>query len=125
MGRVISFRKAKTQSLCAPVHAGDIVSVVTGADKFGVMKILAVDDNGVHARLYVQRFAERPLLANINELTVAAFDPNNENILSLCHLPLTHDHFALWEPDVITSQPVTDDELGAYYKWLNTSGCYF
>jgi hypothetical protein len=54
--------------------AGDIVSVVTEDGRFGVLKILVVDEGGVHARLYAQRFDERPKFADLGELSTAPSD---------------------------------------------------
>jgi len=125
MARVVLFRKGGLRSQRMPFIAGDIVSVATDDGKFGVMKILAVDDAGIHTRLYVQRFAERPRLADISELSTAPFGPENGNPLSIGHLPLTHDGFAIWQPEVITNRLVREEELMGYRMWQKAQGGYF
>ena len=69
--------------------AGDVVTVTCDDGLFGVMKVLAVDGHGVHARLYVQRFDRRPITAGLGELSTAPFGPDYDNPLSIGHMPLT------------------------------------
>jgi hypothetical protein len=78
--------------------AGDVVTVTCDDGLFGVMKVLAVDGHGVHARLYVQRFDRRPITAGLGELSTAPFGPDYDNPLSIGHMPLTYEAFAGWQP---------------------------
>jgi hypothetical protein len=89
------------------------------------MKIIAVDAGGVHARLYAQRFTNRPGLADIHNLSIIPFGSQQGNSLSLGHLPLTRRYFSLWQPIFITSQPITDEDVQGYRTWLNSGGGYF
>lgn len=123
MGRVLSFRKSQIPEIA--FSAGDIASVATGDGKYGVMKIIAVDAVGVHARLYAQRFANRPGSADIHDLSVVPFGSQQGHDLSLGHLPLTRRYFSLWQPLFIINQPLTDEDLQGYRKWLNSGDGYF
>lgn len=101
--------------------SGDLVSVITDDGLFGVAKILAADDGGVHARLYVQRFERRPQVGDLGELSTAPFDPEHDNPFSIGHIPLSHHSFGGWEPEIITrgTEPsgLSDDSCA----WLQHS----
>ncbi len=107
--------------------AGDLVSVVDDDGRFAVMKVLAVDKQGAHARLYVQRFATRPTANEIaeTELQTAPFGPDHPNPFSIGHLPLSHASFADWHPQLICSSEVAEDELEGYRMWEEAKGGYF
>jgi hypothetical protein len=105
---------------------GDLVSVITDAGRFAVMKVLAADAGGVHVRLYVQRFDRRPGPAGLGELSTAPFGPGHDHPFSIGHLPLSHASFATWQPELITRGPaVTEEELDGYRMWQDANGGYF
>jgi hypothetical protein len=105
---------------------GDLVSVMTDDGRFGVMKVLAVDERGVHARLYVQRFARRPGPADLGELSMAPFGPGHDNPFSIGHMPLSCSSFAAWQPELISrGSVVAEDELEGYHMWQEAKGGYF
>jgi len=105
--------------------AGDVVTVTCDDGLFGVMKVLAVDGHGVHARLYVQRFDRRPITAGLGELSTAPFGPDYDNPLSIGHMPLTYEAFAGWQPSPLYREPVLDEELEGYRMWQEADGGYF
>ena len=105
---------------------GDLVSVVTDDERFGVVKVLAVDRGGVHARLYVQRFEARPGAEEVGELSTAPFGPEYENPFSIGHMPLSHQTFAAWQPVLIRpGASVDEDELDGYRMWQDAEAGYF
>jgi hypothetical protein len=87
--------------------------------------VLAVDAGGVHGRLYVQRFAARPSMADAGELEVAPFGPEHDAPFSIGHMPLSHRAFASFQPQVMGEQPVTEEELDGWHMWRDASGGYF
>ena len=104
-------------------HAGDLVSVVTSDGPFAVAKILAVDDVGVHIRLYAERFHQRPGAASVLQRSLG---PNTDGRpFSAGHLPLTSESFARWGPSFIISEPVGHDELEGLRIWEEHRGGYF
>lgn len=105
MAREIS-RNSKTRT---SLIAGDVVSVQAEDGKFAVMKILVTDEAGVCGRLYAQLFTERPRVVNIHGLEIAPF--------GTIHFAITHDRFALCQPEVITHRQVTEKELRDYPFW--------
>jgi hypothetical protein len=93
-------KSAKTRARLIP---GDIVSVQADSIKFAVIKVLAIDEEGVYGLLYPQLFMERPRIVNVHALQTSRAGP--------IHFALTHDLFALCRPEIITHKQVTDDEL--------------
>ena len=87
------------------------------------MKILAVDRTGIHVRLYVERFRNRPTQSEIPELTLAPFGP--EYAFSIGHIPLCYASFAAWNPRFICTRSVDENELDGYRMWVDAPGGYF
>jgi hypothetical protein len=105
---------------------GDLVSVVTDDGSFGVIKVLATDEGGVHARLYVQRFDRRPLPDELGELSTAPFGPEHGNPFSIGHMPLSHTSFGGWQPELIVrGTGVAEEELEGYRMWQEAEAGYF
>jgi hypothetical protein len=118
-------RGARTRS-SAIFGSGDLVSVVTDDGRFGVIKILVADEGGVHARLYVQRFDQRPGPTDLDELSTAPFGPEHGNPFSIGHMPLSHASFAGWQPAIIVrGSTVLEQELEGYRMWQDAEAGYF
>jgi len=91
-----------------------------------VAKILAADERGVHARLYVQRYDHRPAKEELSELSTAPFGPGHDNPFSIGHMPLSHGSFAGWDPRLISrDSPVEEEELEGYRMWQEAEAGYF
>jgi hypothetical protein len=119
-------RRAKKPAPPGAFTSGDLVSVVTNDGGFGVIKVLAVDEGGVHARLYMQRFYRRPRAGDLGKLSTAPFGPAHANPFSIGHMPLSHSSFIGWQPEVITrGSAVEEEELEGYRMWQEAEGGYF
>ena len=104
--------------------AGDLWSVLTEDGGYGVMKVLAVDRLGVHARLYAQRFKERPRAVDRTRLTTEPFKPG-EIPFSMEHVPLSNASFLGWQPEFLARGHVEEDELEGFQMWQEAQGGYF
>jgi hypothetical protein len=99
-------------------------------DTFQVIKVLAVDEFGVHVRMYGNSFAHRPttvapaLLDTSPFLSLAPEDAGQEWPLSVGHLPLLASTFAGMQAVYITRDDVTPDELEDYLDWRQAGGGY-
>ena len=97
---------------------------------FQVMKVLAVDDFGVHVCLYSNAFEHRPttvapdLLDTSPFISLAPEDAGCEWPLSVGHLPLQAATFVGMRPVYITRQDVTPDELEEYQDWQHHDNGY-
>lgn len=106
--------------------AGNMLSVLTEDGELGVAKALAVDEHGVHVRLYAQRFPSRPSGQDLRSLTIEPFIGARKGMpLSIGHLPLSHASFSKWEPEIIGDMQVAESELEDYRLWQGSQGGYF
>jgi|ERR1051326_6874874 hypothetical protein len=99
--------------------AGDIYSVDTGEEKFRVVKVLVVEPPYIHVRMYQNRFDKRPSKIDTKELTIG--DQNSEGGPGVGSIPLPLDNFKEWEPELITNEKVTEEELQGYKVWKENS----
>ena len=102
---------------CTPpaYKAGDIYSIDDGAEKFSVVKVLAVDNEMIHIRIYKQKFSSRPSSVDPKILTLGT--PSDSDGFGIGHIPLDKNAFKEWEPELIMNIPVTEDELEGYKMW--------
>ena len=85
---------------------GGVYACDSGAGDVAVVKVLVVQDGAVHARMYKDRFATRPVMIDLNTLTVASG-----------HVPLSLEGFASWHPVLLAREPVNEAELVGYRLW--------
>jgi hypothetical protein len=102
-----------------------MLSVLTEDGQFGAMKVLAIDDEGIHVRLYVQRFKDRPQASDLHDLSTKSVLSEHGNPFSFGHMPFSHSSFSSWEPQAVGSAPVTEEELKGYRMWQQANGSYF
>ena len=89
------------------------------------LKILKVDQGGVHIRGYSNYFPTRPSQIDEKSLYLAGTDYKPPDILGLGHLPLSKETFASWKPVFIQLSTVTPEELDGYEEWKKGNGGYF
>jgi hypothetical protein len=109
------------------LRAGDYVTVAgdTGPD-FAVVKILATDDEGVHIRLYQQRFDTRPVEVDPGSLSLGPVIPSEGVPLSVHHAPFSYATFARWGAVLLArGHTVGEHELIGYRSWQEAEGGYF
>ena len=88
------------------IKPGGIYSCKSGDGDFSIVKVLVVEDGGVHARLHKNRYKERPTKIDPKDLQLA-----------IGHVPLSEAGFWNWEPVLLLEQPVTEEELVGYRLW--------
>ena len=101
---------------------GGIYSTSDGAE-FGIVKILAIDEDAVSIRIYRERFSNRPSSVNPDTLSLGRID--DPQGFGIGHLPLAPRDFALWFPVHLATRPVTEDELDGYRYWKESGGGTF
>jgi hypothetical protein len=101
---------------------GEIYSV-QNKHGYGIVKILAVDPDIVHIRLYKNTFPERPNRIDPSTLSLGKItDPNG---FGIGHLPISQSEFSSWDPVLIAQSKVTPDELEGYEEWKKDHGGVF
>jgi hypothetical protein len=106
----------------APVP-GALYSVNDGEGHFGVAKVLAVDEAGVHIRLYKNKFGVRPSQVDVSALDLGSIhDPEG---FGMGHMPLSYAAFLAWEPAFLFGCGLDEEELEGYRYWQEAQGGYF
>jgi hypothetical protein len=103
-------------------QAGGLYSTREENGQFSVVKILVLEPEAVHVRIYKQTFSARPTSVDPASLTLGAYDKEG---FSIGHLPLSRRTFALSDPVFISQQSVSDNELEGYRMWKESSGKTF
>ena len=81
------------------------------------MKVLVVDDEAVHIRVYKERFEHRPSAVDPDRLTLGSIDDTDG--FGVGHLPLAREEFMRWEPELLGTAEVDDEELEGYRMWAD------
>jgi hypothetical protein len=68
-------------------RVGGLYSTADGKGQFSVVKILVLEPNAVHVRIYKQRFSTRPTSIDPASLTLGQLD--DKEGFSIGHLPLS------------------------------------
>ena len=125
LGRILIFVSLFTfLSGCArkePVEGGIYYTRSERGD-FTVLKVLKVDDRGVHVRLYSNRFPEPPTHIDESTLYIAGLDRRPDEELGMGHLPLLKQSFAGWRAKFIQKSKVSEEELDGYRIWQEGGG---
>ena len=94
-----------------------------GEGFYRVAKVLVIDKDGVHIRLYKNKWKERPQIIDTNVLSLGSVI--DKDGFGMGHLPLSKRSFAAWKPMVIGQEEVKKDELDGYDMWKEGGGGYF
>jgi hypothetical protein len=106
-----------------PIEAGSLYTVDDGEGWFRFAKILVVDDQAIHIRLYKQRFKTRPTTVDPATLDLGTVkDPDG---FGMGHLPLSRKAFDAWDPVFLQRGIVEPDELEGYKEWKDAGGGLF
>jgi len=113
---------ASTRNAPSELFEGAYYSIADG-ERFSIAKVLKLEPDKVHVRIYQQHFAERPSSIDPNLLTLGAvLDRDN---LGIGHLPLRLDTFMGHKPMFLTYVEVQPNELNGYNLWKETNGSVF
>ncbi|CAF0959257.1 unnamed protein product [Adineta ricciae] len=96
---------------------GDICTVENGDGKFSVVKILVMNDEKVHVRLYDHTYDQRPVDIKSSMLTTSSIAEEN-NDFGVGHLLISQEGFDNWKPIAVKREEVTQDDLSGYFVWL-------
>ena len=104
---------------------GGLYSTRNDSGSYSVLKILKLDPQGVHVRIYSNQFADHPSKLDESKLYMAGVDRKPNESLGMGHAPISRRSFASWGARFITIAPVRQDELEGYEMWKEASGGYF
>lgn len=92
---------------------------------YSVLKILKLDERGVHVRLYSNQFSTPPSAVDEEKLYMVGTDRKPNEGLGIGHLPVSKKSFEDWHATFIQQSTVKDEELEGYNMWLEGKGGYF
>lgn len=92
---------------------------------FSVLKILKLDDGGVHVRLYSNHFVAPPTKIDESTLCMAGMNRKPGEQMGMGHAPISKRSFAGWKAVYIQQSSVKKEELEGYAMWLEAKGGYF
>lgn len=104
---------------------GAIYSMPAEKGGYAIIKILKLDDHGVHVRLYSNNFSERPRRVDESSLYLAGIDRKLGETLGMGHAPISRKSFETWKAEFVQESNVSDEELEGYNMWKEAEGGYF
>ena len=107
------------------IKEGALYTITHENGEYGIVKILKVDDGGVHIRLYSNTWKERPIAINESELFMVGVNRKPNEELGIGHLPLLKKSFRGWDPRYLQKAKVDNSEFDGYNMWKDANGGYF
>jgi hypothetical protein len=104
-------------------RVGGLYSTADRKGQYGVVKVLVLEPDAVHIRVYKQTFPTRPAFVDPTSLTLGKLD--DKDGFSIGHLPLSRTSFAAWKPVFLSQQSVSESELEGYKIWKEANGGVF
>jgi hypothetical protein len=93
--------------------------------RFVPLKVLKVDERGVHVRVYSNVFRAPPKTIDESTLYMAGVDRRDDEPLGMGHLPISKASFSGWNARFVQQSSVTAEELEGYDMWRDAEGGYF
>lgn len=120
----LSFLFGCTQS--SPRHVeGGLYYTQNENGSYSVLKILRLDDGGVHVRLYSNQFSTPPAKVDEGTLYMVGVDRKPNETLGMGHAPISRQSFQGWQAVYFQQSAVKPDELEGYKMWVEANGGYF
>lgn len=99
------------------LRAGSICTIDNGDSTYGVVKILVIDANEAHVKIYANKYKQRP--ATVDSKTVSMGSIDSGEGFGIGHVPLARKGFEDWKPVEVNWEEVTKEELEGYELWKN------
>ncbi|HYX53882.1 MAG TPA: hypothetical protein VE783_10565 [Candidatus Limnocylindrales bacterium] len=103
----------------AELFEGGYYSIQDG-EVFAVAKVLRLETEIVHVRIYKQKFQQRPRAIDPAQLTLGTI--HDTDGFGMGHLPLRMTTFKNSEPQFLTYAEVLTTELEGYNMWKEHGG---
>src|SRR5258708_15230761 len=101
-----------------PIEGG--LHVTGNGERYGVLKVLKVEEDIVHVRIYKNRFAEVPGQIDPSTLTLGTI--HDADGFGIGHTPIKLEAFLAWHPRFLQHSLVEPDELEGYEEWKECGG---
>jgi hypothetical protein len=107
-----------TRNAPSELFEGAYYSILDG-ESFSVAKVLKLEQEIVHVRIYKQHFSQRPRSIDPAALTLGTI--HDKDGFGMGHLPLRLATFLNSEPIFLTHAEVTPQELEGYNLWKESA----
>jgi hypothetical protein len=101
-----------------PIEGG--LYVTCSKKPYGSLKVLKVEGEIVHVRLYKNKYEEIP--ARIDPRSLELGTIHDKDGFGIGHLPLSYETFASWQPQFMQHTLVEPEELEGYEAWKESKG---
>jgi hypothetical protein len=99
------------------IKAGSICTIEDGDRTFGVVKVLVINDEEAHVKIYKNKYEQRPAQIDIKTLSLGSI--NDKDGFGIGHVPLERKGFDNWKPIPVGFEEVTKEDLEGYEMWKN------
>ena len=110
----VTLKKANSVDV---IKAGSICTVNDGDGQFGVVKVLVIDEEIAHIKIYKNKYKQRPTKIDFKTLSLGSI--NDKDAFGIGHAPLARKGFDDWNPVIIGYEEVTEEDLEGYEIWKN------
>lgn len=100
------------------IKAGSICTIESGDGTFGVVKVLVINNEEAHIKIYKNKYEQRPKTVDIKTLRLGSID-DKEGGFGIGHVPLHREGFDNWKPTSVGFEEVTPEDLAGYELWKN------
>ena len=94
---------------------GGLYSVRDDQGLYRVAKVVAVDPDGIHVRLYQNRWKRRPQGLGAAPLTLGTV--NDADGFGIGHMALSREEFSGWKPAFLRREDISPDESAGTEAW--------
>jgi hypothetical protein len=108
-----------TRNAPSELFEGAYYSIIDG-ETFSIAKVLKLEPEIVHVRIYKQHFSQRPKSIDPEALTLGTIHDKDD--FGMGHLPLRMATFMESSPIFLTHTEVKSDELEGYNLWKESAG---
>jgi hypothetical protein len=99
------------------IKAGSICTIEDGEGKYGIVKVLVINSEEAHVKIYKNKYDKRPAQVDLKTLSLGSItDPDG---FGIGHVPLERKGFDNWKPVEIAFEEVTKEDLEGYELWKN------
>ncbi len=99
------------------IQAGSICTIEDGTGKFGIVKVLVINSNEAHIKIFKNKFEERPTNIDLKALKLGTI--HDSDGFGIGHIPLERKGFDSWKPIQVAFEEVTKEDLEGYEIWKN------
>ena len=125
LGAEASFRSQELELASTRWLEGGLYAVKTEDGAYRILKILKVDERGVHIRIYSNRFGAVPGAVEEASLFLAGVKGGPGEDVGVGHTAVSRETFAAWGGQYVQLSTVSASDLEGYWEWLAAKGGYF